>query len=317
MSRGETLVRRLSIAATVGMFLVLVMGATVTNTGSSEGCGRHWPLCHGEFIPSYAFKTMIEFSHRFITGVVGFLLLGTAIGAWKLRGDRRATKVLIGLMLGSVVLQSGMGAWAVMYPQTAAVLAIHFGISLVCFAATFLLMRLLYEPADGPRQDGSLVPNRYRWLAWATIAGSIGVAYLGAYMRHSGKELACYRWPACTNDAVASFSDASGISFAHRLAATTLGLLVVLLAVWSYRLRDVDPTLFPTARGAVFLVGVQALIGGYVVHSRLVLASTLMHAGAMALIFVCLADLCWRTLPRRAQASTARYLSPATPAPAD
>ena len=30
----------------------LLMGATVTNTGSSEGCGKSWPLCHGEFISS-------------------------------------------------------------------------------------------------------------------------------------------------------------------------------------------------------------------------------------------------------------------------
>ena len=33
--------------ATVGMFLVLLMGATVTSTGSGEGCGRSWPLCNG------------------------------------------------------------------------------------------------------------------------------------------------------------------------------------------------------------------------------------------------------------------------------
>jgi cytochrome c oxidase assembly protein subunit 15 len=41
-----------AVAATVGMFIVLIMGTTVTNTGSSEGCGRSWPLCHGKFIPA-------------------------------------------------------------------------------------------------------------------------------------------------------------------------------------------------------------------------------------------------------------------------
>ncbi|MDQ2683679.1 MAG: heme A synthase, partial [Chloroflexota bacterium] len=48
------MVRRLRILAiigTVGMCLVLLMGATVTDTGSGEGCGRSWPLCHGNFLP--------------------------------------------------------------------------------------------------------------------------------------------------------------------------------------------------------------------------------------------------------------------------
>ena len=42
------------------MFVVLVMGATVTNTGSAEGCGRSWPLCNGQFIPEFAVATLIE-----------------------------------------------------------------------------------------------------------------------------------------------------------------------------------------------------------------------------------------------------------------
>ena len=69
----ERAAKWLSVAATVGMFLVLLMGATVTNTGSAEGCGRSWPLCHGEFIPEYAFETMVEYSHRLVTGVEGLL----------------------------------------------------------------------------------------------------------------------------------------------------------------------------------------------------------------------------------------------------
>ena len=40
-----------SILTTVGMFLVLIMGALVTKTGSAEGCGNTWPLCHGKFAP--------------------------------------------------------------------------------------------------------------------------------------------------------------------------------------------------------------------------------------------------------------------------
>ncbi len=124
----------LAVAATVGMFIVLLMGATVTNTGSSEGCGKSWPLCHGEFIPEYAFETMVEYSHRLVTGVEGLLILGLSVTAFPLRRRYPELKALIPLTLFTLVLQSGMGAWAVKYPQTPPVMASHFGISLVCFA---------------------------------------------------------------------------------------------------------------------------------------------------------------------------------------
>src|SRR5436305_12211651 len=113
----RTTVKWLAVTTVVGMFLVLVMGATVTNTGSAEGCGRSWPLCNGRFIPEFALSTAIEFSHRAVTGIEGFLVLGTAVGAWAFWRDRREVRVLVPLMLVTLGGQAGMGAWAVMAPQ--------------------------------------------------------------------------------------------------------------------------------------------------------------------------------------------------------
>src|SRR5688500_5303646 len=77
----ERHLRRLSIIGTLGMILVLLMGATVTDTGSGEGCGRSWPLCRGDFLPASVRESVIEFSHRAITGVLGIVILLLAIGA--------------------------------------------------------------------------------------------------------------------------------------------------------------------------------------------------------------------------------------------
>ncbi|HEY3110245.1 MAG TPA: COX15/CtaA family protein, partial [Chloroflexota bacterium] len=107
------LARLLAIPAAAGMFLVLVMGATVTNTGSAEGCGRSWPLCNGRFIPEQATAALIEFSHRAVTGAEGLLVLALALAAWLGWRERRALRWLILLMAGTLVLQAAMGAWAV------------------------------------------------------------------------------------------------------------------------------------------------------------------------------------------------------------
>src|SRR5689334_11810862 len=103
----ERVAKWFAVAATIGMFVVLVMGATVTNTGSAEGCGRSWPLCHGQFIPEYAFTTMVELSHRLVTGVEGFLILGLAVTAFPLRRRYPELKALLPLVIATLVLQSG------------------------------------------------------------------------------------------------------------------------------------------------------------------------------------------------------------------
>src|ERR1700730_13568494 len=110
--------RRLSAATTCGMFLVLVMGAAVTNTGSAEGCGRSWPLCNGQFVPEFTVSTAIEYSHRAVTGIESVLVVALTVAMLsRWRADREGV-VLAALMLGTLVLQAGLGAGAVLVPQS-------------------------------------------------------------------------------------------------------------------------------------------------------------------------------------------------------
>jgi cytochrome c oxidase assembly protein subunit 15 len=297
---------------------VLLMGATVTNTGSAEGCGRSWPLCQGKFIPEYAFETLVEYSHRLVTGVEGLLILGLSVTAFTLRRRYPALKALIPLMIVTLLLQSGMGAWAVMSPQTPAVMATHFGISLICFASVYLVMRVLWEPAPAGGTDAPVVPSGYRTLAWATLVWTIVVAYLGAYMRHSGAELACYTWPLCNGSLIPDLaSPGVAVAWGHRLVAAIAIVLVVWLLLWARLFRDVRPDLYRTNAWALVFILAQAVAGAFVIFSRLSLASSLSHAALMALLFAALADAARRTLAQRRPADNPVSGVPATfPAPA-
>jgi cytochrome c oxidase assembly protein subunit 15 len=308
----------LAVAATVGMFIVLLMGATVTSTGSSEGCGKSWPLCNGQFIPEYAFETLVEFSHRLVTGVEGLLILGLSVTAFPLRRRYPELKTLIPLMLFTLVLQSGMGAWAVKYPQTPPVMASHFGISLVCFASVFLVMRVLWETTPITPAATRAVPSGYRTLAWATLLWTIIVAYIGAYLRHSGAEFACYTWPLCNGSLLPDLSSPGvAVAWVHRLAAVIALALVAWLALWSRRFNGARPDLYHIGLWASVFVIAQAAAGAFVVFSRLSLASTLSHAALMALLFAALADGARRTLPQwRVEQESPAPASAAVPAPA-
>src|SRR5437763_16973727 len=150
------------------MFAVLVMGATVTTTGSAQGCGRDWPLCNGRFVPDFAVAAAIEFSHRAVTGVEGVLVVALTVAVLVLRGRERPIRVLAPLMLGSLLLQAGMGAWAVKYPQAPVVLALHFGISLIALATTTLTAPYVRRPGAmlaAPAASGGL-----RVATWGAAA---------------------------------------------------------------------------------------------------------------------------------------------------
>src|ERR687886_574288 len=167
------LLRALAVSATVGMFLVLVMGATVTNTGSAQGCGQSWPLCNGQLVPEFTVATAIEYSHRAVTGVEGILVVLLSIGVL-LRARTGEASLLVGLMLGFLFLQAGLGAWAVMAPQSPLVVASHFGISLIAFAAVFLAAVWVFQPRYArPPQ----VSAGYRGLVVGTTAYVLGVVY--------------------------------------------------------------------------------------------------------------------------------------------
>lgn len=295
--KTESVLQKLSVAATIGMFLVVLMGATVTNTGSQEGCGDHWPLCHGEFIPSYSLKTAIEYSHRFVTGIEGILIMGTAIGALKLRGGRRDVRVYVGLMVGTLFLQAGMGAWAVKRTQDAGVLALHFGFALICLASTYLVMTTIRERRDMRSSRRVSVPGNFAWLARGSIIAVYGVAYLGAYVRHAGAELACGKeWPLCNGSVLPGLNGAEGAHFAHRLTAFGASLVVVALVLWSRRFKAQRPDVYRGTVLAAGIIGAQAVAGAVVIFSELSIFSTLTHAALMALLFIALCDVTRRTV---------------------
>jgi cytochrome c oxidase assembly protein subunit 15 len=278
--------RWLAAATCAGMFAVLVMGAAVTNTGSAEGCGRSWPLCNGQFVPEFTVATAIEYSHRAVTGAEGLLVVALTASMLLLWHRERQAVVLALLMLGTLLLQAGLGAGAVLWPQSPLVLATHFGVSLVAFAATFLSAVLVYErtAVHPSRPERAASPALRRWSI-AVVAYALVVVYLGAYVRHAGVSLACVDWPLCNGQVVPSLEGPTGVVFAHRLAA----IGAVLLLAWLARLASRERLGQVAAVAATVLVLLQALSGALVVWTRLGLFSTLAHAGIMALLFACLA----------------------------
>ncbi|MWC29549.1 heme A synthase [Paenibacillus sp. MMS18-CY102] len=222
--------RAVATASCIVMLLVLLAGALVTNTDSGRGCGDDWPLCNGQFVPAYTLESLIEYSHRLISGMAGILTLVTFLYAL-IHKQHKEPLFYASTALALTVVQALMGAAAVMWPQSDAVMAIHFGISLLAFAATLLLVVWIHRFNKGREMLGSAsaVPKRLYGLLVFTAIYSYCVVYLGAFIRHTDSSGGCIGWPLCNDEIVPKLEGATLPVFIHRIAAVILFIIVLYL----------------------------------------------------------------------------------------
>src|ERR1700722_9275657 len=132
--------------------LVILWGALVRATGSGAGCGNHWPLCNGQVIPlSPRVDTVIEFTHRCMTGGSTFLVIGLPV--WTLRGTVKgqAARVLAVASMLLLLNEAFLGALLVKLGYVTGnqsmgrvvVLSIHLSNTLLLLAALTLTAWLL------------------------------------------------------------------------------------------------------------------------------------------------------------------------------
>ena len=124
---------------------VVLWGAYVRATGSGAGCGSHWPLCNGEFLPVTS-QAVIEFTHRATSGLSLVLVFTLLIWSWRrtARGEwtRYSTAAAAILLFNEALL----GAMLVMFEHVgmdrsasrAVFLSLHFGNTLFLVAALTL-----------------------------------------------------------------------------------------------------------------------------------------------------------------------------------
>ena len=104
-------IRRFAWFVLVYNVAVILWGGIVRATGSGAGCGDQWPLCDGAAIPqSPQFHTMVEFTHRLMSG--GALILIVALLVWTWRETRKGdlARWTAGIALVLVMNEAFLGA---------------------------------------------------------------------------------------------------------------------------------------------------------------------------------------------------------------
>ncbi|MDQ0215200.1 cytochrome c oxidase assembly protein subunit 15 [Oikeobacillus pervagus] len=284
MRRG---LKWLAVLTSIGMLFVLIGGALVTKTDSGLGCGREWPLCHGQIIPDeITIETIIELAHRLVSGVVGILVLVLSIWSWRAIGYIRETKFLSILSFFFLVLQGLIGAAAVLWGQSDFVLALHFGISLISFAAVLLLTLLIFEVDQKFDAHKLIVSNKMKWHTIGVTLYSYIVVYTGALVRHTKSSLICPDWPFCVNSSIVMPTNLyEWVQMGHRVAAGLIFIWIAYITYLAIKNHKHQKILYWGWIIAFILVTLQVIAGAFVVISRLNLYIALAHALFISCLF--------------------------------
>jgi len=302
--------RLLTLWTCIGMFVVLFAGVSVTNFDAQDGCGTDWPLCNGKFVPAKTLESMIEFSHRAISGVVGLLVIGAFIATIMWEPTKRKEPIWYASgALFLTVLQAGLGAAAVKWPQSEAVLALHFGISLLAFTCTWLMYAYAarLEKHGQPVSLMSLggnseppVPKVVYRVSLLLLIYCYFVVYLGAYIRHTGSGGGCVGWPLCNGEVIPPLTGATGIAFAHRIAALLLFVFVAALYIYVRKLVGARSEMAKIANYSLGFVFLQVLSGGLLSatlgNENVYVFTALLHTIIISVLF---SILCLFTLRAR------------------
>ncbi|MCP8592383.1 heme A synthase, partial [Acinetobacter baumannii] len=202
--------------------------ALVTKTGSADGCGSSWPLCHGALIPEFfPIDTIIELSHRAVSALSLLMVLWLVITAWKHIGYIKEIKPLSIISVGFLLLQALIGAAAVIWQQNDYVLALHFGISLISFSSVFLITLIIFSIDQKYEADELYIKKPLRRLTWLMAIIIYCGVYTGALVRHADASLAYGGWPLPFHDLV-PHSEQDWVQRTHRIMAFIVFTIIMI-----------------------------------------------------------------------------------------
>ena len=192
--------RNLGVITVIATYGLVVLGGVVRATDSGTAC-PDWPLCHGQVIPPADTKVWIEFSHRLVASVVGFMILGMMLQVWRGYRDRAPMKWAAGLTVVLLAAQVIVGGVTVGTETAAGVVAIHLSIALS------LLTALIFITASAWTDDrpslSALSP-----LPVIAAAGVFAVIIIGAFVSQTNAGLAYPDWPLFDGKVVPAASQA-------------------------------------------------------------------------------------------------------------
>jgi heme a synthase len=285
--------RRIALAVTGLLIVIVATGATVRLTASGLGC-RHWPGCQpGAVLPERGFHSYIEFSNRVVAAITVIGTLVLAMCAVWTRALGRGTKALAWSVFVGTLLQAPLGAITVYFDLNPYLVLTHLLLSLVVLGVGVLVVLEASRAAYGAAAPLPL-PAR---AAGAALFAAVSVLLVaGTIVTASG--------PHPGGEDVRRLTSFQPALEWHVRATAAFGIVFLLLALWGWFNRSRYAWLPRACAGLLVLLGVQMAIGEIQYRTKLPWWLVLVHVTLAACVFawtVGLVARLWRPVaPHRA-----------------
>jgi protoheme IX farnesyltransferase len=283
--------QRLAAATVAASFLLVTIGVAVRATESGVAC-PHWPGCfEGQFLPSLDsdYHVWIEWIHRAIAALIGFLIIVLAVIAVIDHRDRRSItwpSIAAVLLVG---YQAWLGRETVRLGNTGESVTAHLAAAMALVGLlVFLLVRASY-PARLPAPGGS---QRFTLLASFGAVATFALLLFGSNVTAHDAGLVFGDWPLMSGSlapvAPEGRADLALLYSAHALHRYVAAIVLAILAAvaWAaWRARSEQPVLARLAVAVLAGYLVQVGIGALQVLTSLAPWAQTLHVAMGALIW--------------------------------
>ena len=261
--------RKLVLATGIATFVLIIVGGVVRVSDSGLGCGpagsgfHGWPFCNGDVVPGVDLNSIVEYTHRVLAIVVGFMILG-AVRA-RLAPPPAAAAASRGALLVLVIAQGALGGATVEENLEEVYVAAHLGLAMLLLGLLLYLWRQVTgagAESGGPRLRGLAIVATGFVLCTIVAGGYMaGTQNYGRadYQIGDGAHHACGKeFPSCNGDFM-PFGDSRlvDIHLTHRFFMYIASILVIALVVVALRRRVAVRYAWALAG----LLAVQILVG--------------------------------------------------------
>lgn len=193
LSGEEKRKHRFSLFTTIMTIVVLLLGNLVVATEAGDACGSDWPYCNGSLIPDFTDPLIvIEYTHRLVTGALGFIILINWFVALRnrraLRGER-AVRILAPASVFLLFAQALTGGLNVLLKTPPGFTTLDVLISLLLLVSlVFLTVALMRQPVvelTAAQQKKQVKYNKFIMPAAFMLSAYYLEVLIGAFFKHS------------------------------------------------------------------------------------------------------------------------------------
>lgn len=266
--------RVVTLVATLVTFAIIVVGAAVRVADAGISC-PDWPKCYGLWFPFIGheggfvsegvhyteFQVFLEWFHRLLAGVVGFILLAMAYMAWTVRKVHGRVWRLTIAALVVLLLQIKLGGLTVILQNINWSVALHLGNALIFYG---LLVALMMALTRKPNSKGLPADGITKTLIMLSLVMVYVTALLGAMVSSSHAGAICGGLFSCNGVWWPEADAHQDLHMTHRFGAFLTLLTVV--ALW-LQTRKAHVGLAKSGRILLVFVLLQAALGVATLYS--------------------------------------------------